>query len=143
MVTILKKVQKIKDKAAKKRVRESSSRTESISQALSLKQVKFLLLGRSPLDVTPDFGAKLAELQFLRMKGKEKPKPHSTRVCLSAIVDIFICCVSKAETQWEIRTSQPKMTVSSQTVKRPAPPTPTSHHPSPLLQHPNGLSYQI
>lgn len=122
MVTILNKVQKIKDKAAKKRVRERSSRTESISQGLSLKQVKFLLLGRSPLAVTPDFGAKLAELQFLRMKGKEKPKPHSTRVCLSAIVDIFICCVSMAETQWEIRTSQPKMTVRSQTVKRSAPP---------------------
>lgn len=59
------------------------------------------------------------------MKGKEKPKPNSTRVCLSAIVDIFICCASMAETQWEIRTSQPKLTVRSQTVKRSATPLPS------------------
>lgn len=62
------------------------------------------------------------------MKGKEKPKPNSTRVCLSAIVDIFIRHASKAETQWEIRTSQPKLTVKSQTVKRSAP---HHHHPPP------------
>lgn len=107
-----------------KTVRKHQSKANS--QGLSLKQVKFLLLGRSPLAVTPDFGAKLAELQFLRMKGKEKPKPNSTRVCLSAIVDIFICCASKAETQREIRTSQPKLTVRSQTVKRSASPLTTA-----------------
>lgn len=65
--------------------------------------------------------ALLGELQFLRMKGNQTLKPNSTRVCLSAIVDIFICLMSMAETQWEIRTSQPKLTVRSQTVKRPAP----------------------
>lgn len=62
------------------------------------------------------------------MKGKEKPKPNSTRVCLSAIVDIFICRSSKAETQWEIRTSQPKLTVRSRTVKRSAPPPPPCYN---------------
>ena len=46
------------------------------------------------------------------------------RVCLSAIVDIFIYRASKAETQWEIRTSQPELTVRSQTVKRSAAPLP-------------------
>lgn len=96
---------------------------ESNSQGLSLKQVKFLLLARSTQFVTPHFQPKLAELQFLRMKGKEKPKPNSVRVCLSAIVDIYICSTSMAETQWEIRTSQPKLTVRSQTVKRSGPPT--------------------
>lgn len=54
------------------------------------------------------------------MKGKEKPKPNATRVCLSAIVDIFIRRASKAETQREIRTSQRELTVRSQTVKRSA-----------------------
>lgn len=125
IVIVLMKILKIKTwdykKICKNRGRKYNSKSKS--QGLSLKQVKFILLGRSPLAVTPHFGAKLAELQFLRMKGKEKPKPNSTRVCLSAIVDIFICRSSKAETQWEIRTSQPKLTVRSQTVKRSAPST--------------------
>lgn len=144
VVILLIKILKIKPEITKifSKNRGRKYNSKSKSQGLSLKQVKFILLGRSPLAVTPHFGAKLAELQFLRMKGKGKPKPNSTRVCLSAIVDIFICRASKAETQWEIRTSQPKLTVRSQTVKRSAPST-TATTPAPLLQHPNGLSYQI
>lgn len=94
---------------------------KSNSQGLSLKPVRFCLPGHSPLAVTPHYMAQLGELQFLRMKGNQTLKPNSTRVCLSAIVDIFICLMSMAETQWEIRTSQPKLTVKSQTVKRSAP----------------------
>lgn len=40
------------------------------------------------------------------MKGKGAPTPDSTRVCLSAIMDIFIRRASKAETQWG-NTNQP------------------------------------
>lgn len=91
------------------------------SQGLSWEHVKFALLGCRPLAVTPHCSSELAELQFLRMKGNKRLKPNSTRVCLSAIVDIFICPMSKAETQWEIRTSQPKLTARSQAVKSSAP----------------------
>lgn len=88
---------------------------------LSRTVLKFRLLRCSPLAVTPHYIAQLAELQFLRMKGNKSLKPNSTRVCLSAIVDIFICPMSKAETRWEIRTSRAKLTVRSQTVKSSAP----------------------
>lgn len=87
----------------------------------AVKLSRTVLVRIRPLAVTPHSMAELAELQLLRMEGNKRLKPNSARVCLSAIADIFICPMSKAETQREIRTSQPKLTVRSQTVKSSAP----------------------
>lgn len=88
---------------------------------VAVKLSRTVLVRFRPLAVTPHGIAELAELQLLRMEGNKTLKPNSARVCLSAIADIFICPMSKAETQWEIRTSQPELTVRSQTVKSSAP----------------------
>lgn len=91
------------------------------------------LRGCSPLAVTPLHMEQLAELQFLRMKGNQRVQPDPTRVCLSAIVGIFIWpCLRHRHSG---NTNQPSQAGSQE--------SDCQEFCSHCRQHPNGLSDQI
>lgn len=104
----------------KAETKESTFLLKSDSQGLSLRWEKFLLRGRSPPRCNFTLLGEVSWAAVFENEGTGELKPDSTRVCLSAIVDIFIRRASETETRREIRTSQPELTVRSQSVKRSA-----------------------